>query len=292
MKIKITILITLLFYSYFASAKLLYETEKIRDHVSVNPSYSKFDPHGKVDDYLEFINKTNPAYTLSFYDDSSSICPNWFMGIKKSNDKSSEFCWRPSKPLIEMKSKWAYGAGSTFILMPEVLSRINFGDADFYNQPEISEACANSNKITANQMRNEINFTNGDSNLCAQQTNDNYERRTALCKLPIEKKYNQFSYVPFGGYVGTQISVTVSGKVLDKSSPSFDQKYGKYLSKYSLDSSDQVFLGNGALKRTTIFGKDKSGRGYIEKEGLNKPISVLCVLNKDREVKAIETIDY
>ena len=88
MKIKITILITLLFYSYFASAKLLYETEKIRDHVSVNPSYSKFDPHGKVDDYLEFINKTNPAYTLSFYDDSSSICPNWFMGIKKSNDKS------------------------------------------------------------------------------------------------------------------------------------------------------------------------------------------------------------
>jgi hypothetical protein len=291
MKTKTIILIALLFYSCLASADLLYETEKIRDRIRVNPSYSKSDPHKKADDYLEYINKTNPSYTLSFYDDSSSICPNWFKGIKKSNESSSEFCWRPSKPLIEMKSKWAYGTGSSFILMPDRLSRINFGEADFYSQPAISEACANSNKITANQMRNEINFTNGDSNLCAQQTTDNYERETALCRLPIEKKYNQFSYVPYGGYVGTQISVIVNGKALDKSSLAFDQKFGKYLSKYSLDNSDSVFLANGVLRRTTIFGKDKSGRGYIEKEGFNKPVSVLCVLGKDRVVKAIETID-
>ena len=285
------LVILLLMISSTTMAEMLYETEKLRDNIQLAVSYNDSDTHKGEDKNLEYINKVYPLYTLSFFNDSSNICPNWFKGIKKTDTTTTEFCWKPSKPLIEIKYKWQFMANSNFILMPEKMIKMNFGDADFYNQPEKSQACVNMEKITEHQRRNELNFTNVDEAMCALFRKDNFYRSMALCQLPIEKKYNQFSYV-YGAYVGTKIGIRVrhEPKTGLQNLP-FNPKYEKYYSKNNVQDSDEVYIGNGVINKTTIFGKDKRGVGFIKSEGFNKKITVFCVLNKDREVKAIETIE-
>ena len=269
---------------------VIYETDKTRNNINVNTSYSSYESQKKIDESQTYINKIDPLFSYIFFDDSSPICPGWLKGEKKYETKTVEICWRPSKPLIEMKLKWQYGSNSSFLLMPEKLLKINFGNLDFYNQPVKTQECLNYEGLTINQIKNQVNFTNYDESVCSQQGNDNVTRDRDLCRLPMEKKYNQYSYLN-GEYYGTKIgfnSINHLSKTNRDGNNLYQKYFSKFSSKYSITEDDEIYLGYGVLNRTSVISKDKKGTTYISTEGLNKPISVICILNKDRDIKTID----
>ena len=289
---KLLLVSLLMMYSVFGMSGIIYETEKTKERISVNGTYSAYDLQKKLEEESEvYLNKIDPLFSYVFFDDMSSICPGWLKSEKKYETKIVEICWRPSKPLMEIKLNWQqYRNSSIFILMPEKLSNMNFGQLDFYKQPIQTQACTNAESLTMNQLKNQVNFTNYDEALCAQQKLDNVYRDLALCRLPMEKKFDQYKY-QYGQYYGTKIGFN-SIQHLSKTDGGrfnlYQKFFAKFSAKYSISTDDEIYLGYGVLNQTTVFNKDKRGNVYISTEGSNKPISVICVLNQDKEVKTIE----